>query len=48
MHVHTLVVTQIKIARSMGLMAHETRLEKLHLKQLRDAELRQAQEAGIL
>ncbi len=42
------VVSQIKIARAMGFMAHETRLEKQHLRSVREAELRQAQEQGIL
>ena len=45
-HIH--VSGQIKIARAMGLMAHETRLEKQHLRRLREAELRQAQERGVL
>jgi len=45
-HIH--VAKQIKIARSMGLMAHETRLEKQHLRRLRETELKQAQERGLL
>ena len=44
---HKHVAGQIKIARSMGLMAHETRLEKVYLRRVREAELRQAHEQGI-
>jgi hypothetical protein len=45
---HVLVMNQIKIARTMGFMAHETRLEKQYLSQLREAELREAKEKGLL
>lgn len=45
-HVH--VMKQIKIARVMGLMAHEARLEKQHLKLIREKELKEAQERGLL
>ncbi|GAX75908.1 hypothetical protein CEUSTIGMA_g3351.t1 [Chlamydomonas eustigma] len=45
---HVRVMNQIKIARNMGFMAHETRLEKQYLPQLREAELRQAKEKGLL
>ena len=45
-HIH--VMNQIKVARTMGFMAHETRLEKAHLKSVRESELRQAQERGVL
>ncbi len=32
----------------MGLLAHETRLEKRHLRSVREAELRVAQEKGLV
>jgi hypothetical protein len=45
---HVQVMGQIKIARNMGLMAHELRLEKQHLRRIREEELRMAQEQGKL
>ncbi|GLC55961.1 hypothetical protein PLESTB_001049400 [Pleodorina starrii] len=42
-HVHKYVSRQIKLARHMGLMAGEARLDKLHLARLREQELVEAQ-----
>ncbi len=42
LHVH--VMRQIKLARTMGLIAGEARLDKLHVRKLREVELRKSQE----
>ena len=42
LHVH--VMRQIKLARTVGLIAGEARLDKMHVRKLREVELRKAQE----
>ncbi|KAG1676044.1 hypothetical protein FOA52_014909 [Chlamydomonas sp. UWO 241] len=47
-HAHVKVMNAIKVARTMGFMAHEVRLEKTHLRRVREQELQAARARGLL
>ncbi|KXZ54306.1 hypothetical protein GPECTOR_5g391 [Gonium pectorale] len=44
---HRHVSRQVKLARHMGLIAGETRLDKMHLARLREEQLREAQQRAL-
>lgn len=48
LHVHRMVSRQVKLARHMGLMAGEARLDKLHLARVREEEREAAQRRALL